>query len=536
MATPDWVTNGFPTGAIEVVNTPGHPSRHATIAHPYNFAPRLGFAYQVDPKTVVRGSLAVLYLPTSGNLSTYGDTPGIYYTTAADNQSTQGPPGPNTGYVDAGGVYHTPRTVENPWDSSQITGFSRNNTQVVNAQAAASGQGVGGMSIYAHMPHEFDWSLGVQRQLPNQWLLELTYAGNSSNDLLTIGNPSHFPKGLYNGGPQGVNKNLYENFSAPSPTAGQITDNNYTGLVQPLGILEYAYPYYGPVIEEGVNIGTNNFESAQARLQRRFANGFQMLFNYTYSKSLDDTGGSDVSLGNPGQGSGSGGKSFQQVDASIHSVYGLSSLDETHRISTFYDYQLPFGRGRKWMRNPAGIGGELVELAAGGWEVSGTTGFRSGRPVVLSVQGSTTDQAIYIRNTFGSLASGATLSQIYNPHAQNPIDPSGTSPWANATPAFNVNAIANGGSVASFTYGNIPATIGAFRNPGNWTSDLSTMKNFTFSKDGSRYLQLRLEGLNIFNHPGRGAYDPNTGDSTFGFIQGPGNGERHLQLGGRLVF
>jgi hypothetical protein len=217
-------------------------------------------------------------------------------------------------------------------------------------------------------------------------------------------------------------------------------------------------------------------------------------------------------------------------------VYGLSPLDETHRFSAFYNYQLPFGRGRKWMSDPSGFAGHLAEAALGGWELSGTTAIRSGRPVSFNVQAQNVDQNIYIRQVFGSLASGATLKDAWNPHAHHPFAPSGLAPQPGDTPVFNLSALANGGSAQSFTYGNLPATIGEFRNPGNWGSDLSLMKNFALSSDGTRYFQFRGEAANVFNHPGRGGYDNNTSDTTFGYIQGPGNGERHLQVSGRLFF
>jgi hypothetical protein len=154
--------------------------------------------------------------------------------------------------------------------------------------------------------------------------------------------------------------------------------------------------------------------------------------------------------------------------------------------------------------------------------------------VVLDVQAANVDQAIYIKSTFGSLAPGYTLNQLKNPHPNNLLAPNGVQ--TPSTPFFNIKALANGGSAASFTYGNLPAAIAAFRNPGNWDSDASFMKSFAFNRDGSMYFQLRLESFNIFNHPGRGSYDANTGDSTFGYIQGPYNVERHLQVGGRFVF
>jgi Carboxypeptidase regulatory-like domain len=538
--TPYWVTNGFAPGSIQAVTSAQYPSRLSSKYHPWNFAPRLGFAFQADPKTVIRGSFAEMYLPTSGNLSTYGDTPGVYYTTTANNQSTQGPPGANTGIYPT----FTPRTVASPWDPSQITTYTRNNLQI-NSQAAASGNGVGAPSIFMHMPYELDWSLGFQRQLPHQWLLELTYSANWSDTLITINNPSHFPKSYYTGGPTGPNPQLFTT-SVQSPTAGQISDNSLTGLNQPLGVLEYLYPYYGPAIVEGVNTGLASYQSGNLRIQRNFSNGFQMLLNYTYGKAMDDTGGGDTYLGNPGQGAGSGGKSYQQVDGSVKSVYGLSPWDETHRVVVFYNYQIPVGAGRQFLSDTSTIGGKLLNAAIGGWELSGTTSWRSGRPVQMNVQGSNVDQGIYIRSTFGSVASGYTLSQLKNAHPHNVVAPANTGIPATSTPFFNINAIqgspaSNGnpaqpGIVQSFTYGDIPYEISLFRNPGFWDSDLSVMKNFSFNRDGSMYFQLRLESFNFLNHPGWGPYDTNTSDNTFGYVTGTANPSRTLQVGGRFVF
>jgi hypothetical protein len=68
-------------------------------------------------------------------------------------------------------------------------------------------------------------------------------------------------------------------------------------------------------------------------------------------------------------------------------------------------------------------------------------------------------------------------------------------------------------------------------------TNLSLLKNFPiFSKDGTRYLQLRLEALNAFNHPGLGNYDSGLGDSSFGLITGVGNVARQIQIAAKFVF
>ena len=536
IATPSWVNNGgFPNGAIVAVNTAAHPSRGATIFHPYNFSPRLGFAYQYNAKTVLRGGFGVMYLPTSGSISRYGDTPGVNYTTTWDNQSSQY--GANNGYIDKGGVYHPARTVENPWDPTQVTTWTPQNTVSINQQAASTGQGTGSVDIDSHMPHEFNWSFGIQRQLPNKWLLEFNYSGNNSNTLLTVGNPSHFPKQLYV--PQ--NYYLYTKTTVPSPTAGQVAaSDQYTGPTQPLGVLEYPYPDYGPVIDEGKNVGSSHFESGQLRIERRFADGFQLLFNYTYSKALDDAGGADNTLNSNG-GTGSNGKQFQTVDDSVASVYGYSANDEKQRINTFYSYELPVGRGRRFLGSPDGVGGIILDSVIGGWMLSGDTEYRSGRPLNLNVNGENADGQILNDLTFGSLAPNYSLKQLRNAFgSKHPLVINGA-PQPGAVPDLDVNAIQGtpGGQIATvqnFTYGNIPSTIGFIRNPGNWNSNLSVMKSFPISKDAARYFQLRLDGDNFLNHPGYGQYDENTSDHTYGYINGQANNQRTVQIGGRLVF
>jgi len=78
------------------------------------------------------------------------------------------------------------------------------------------------------------------------------------------------------------------------------------------------------------------------------------------------------------------------------------------------------------------------------------------------------------------------------------------------------------------------------RDPASWVADISLSKNISiFSADGDRYLQIRVDDTNFLNHPGLGGYDTNVGDNSFGTINKYGNhpnGERHIQLGARLVF
>jgi hypothetical protein len=543
---PSWYVNQvFAPGAQEFVYTPEHRARTATYYHPWNFAPRLGFAYQLLPKTVLRGSFGIFYVPTGGNLTDYADGPGIAYSNERVSTSDH-PQDYNFNGVSL------PQTISSPFPNPPTDYLvATHNNQLANVQTAAGANGTGGILITSHMPHEYDWHFGIQQQLPNKWMIELDYSGKSTNTLLAPGTPSRFPKSLYtptnagiyggSGSAASCGNSTATNpdgacYAVVSPTSGQIPAGTGTGPYQPLSWLMFPYPYFGPIYEEDANIGTSNFNSGNLRIERRFDNGFQMLLNYTYSKALDDVGGSNGGANPSGGGVGTNGKPFQGVDG-IGSVYGLSAGDQTHRITSFYSYQLPFGRDRHWGGSPQGLGQKVLDGVIGGWEVSGTFLWTSGTPIGISGQNGNVDGNWGIYGTFVSLNPGDTLRQVVNSGISAHDARCASSVYCgNAQPALNSSVFVNGGSQTTFTYGNVPPVIPFFRNPGNWNSNMSIMKNFPLNSDGHRYFQLRLEGENIFNHPGLGAYNTGLGSNQYGEITGNENAERHIQIAGKIVF
>jgi hypothetical protein len=561
---PYWaITGQFLPGGLVLPGTPEHPGRNLTAWHPWNFAPRLGVAYRIENNTVIRASFSGLYVPSLGNIATGGDIPGVAYTDTAQNNSTQcgkpplelercGFPNGGTQFFGGGpaflpGATPPPNAANFATGSiflpSQITSL-QHSTYAVNQQAAGAGSGTGGLYYNTHMPIEWDYSVGIQQQLPNKFLLEVTYNGNYSNTLLAGANVSQFPKSLYTGGPNGQNALIYEHTQIPSPLAPgagnpQIPNGGYAGgSTAAIGILQYLYPYFGQTYVGYQNIGLANYQGLNFRVQRNFANGLQFLLNYTLSKSLDDVGGG-ASYNTPSGGAnGFGSKSYQSVDG-IRAAYGLSPFDQTHRVSATYNYQFPLGRGRRWMSNVDTVGEKVLDGFVGGWEFSGQTIYRSGEPIVFNWQNNQVDQGIGIWNTFGSV----TGLPILNPGFEGPRSVQYNSAQLPPTNgAFNKAGFTNDGVgdfglAASFTYGTGPVVFGQFREPSNWTTDMSIMKSFpVFSSDGSRYLQLRLEASNIFNHPGYGNYDVTPNDVSFGTINGPANSPRFMVISARFVF
>jgi hypothetical protein len=549
--TPDWVTSGFPKGALRFTGTPEHPSQNANDWHPWNFSPRLGAAWQFRRDIVLRGSFGAFYLPTGGSLNGYNSTTGVAYSNLVGNF--------NHTEVQTEGI-NLSRDRTNPLcgciESPSFPGddlSKTSNNLALNMESGASGQ-AGAVDTKSHMPLEYDWSLGLQYEVKHGFLFEAVYNGNSSHNLLAKDMPGHFPANLYTGGPRGqylpgnvangntagANATIYT-ASVPSPFMGQGIGNR-DGDTQSIGYLEYAYPYYGELQITNRNIGRSNFNGVNLRVEHRLSDGFQILANYTIAKGLDNVGGAETNQNGPSQGYGQGGKVPQDVQT-IRNVYGLSGLDESGRFTVFGLYQIPLGRGRHWMNQRSGLGSNILEYAAGGWNISGDFVTTPGTPITFTngAQSGTNSNELNFHNIYGSYAPGATDYSLKNPHWAGPkksrYDPNkGQSPSV-ATPAFDHSQFVDS---QEFTIGTLPPVWAVIRSPGNWNSDLSLSKNIpVFSADGTRYFQFRIDDTNFLNHPGIGGYDTGVDDNNFGLISvynNHPNGERHIQLGARLIF
>ena len=549
--TPNWVTAGFPKGALRFTGTPEHPSQNANDWHPWNFSPRLGAAWQFRRDAVLRASFGTFYLPTGGSLNGYNSTTGVAYSNLAGNF--------NHTEVQTEGI-NLSRDRTNPLcgciESPSFPGDDSSKTTdnlTLNRQAGGSGQ-AGAVDTKSHMPLEYDWSLSLQYEVKHGFLFEAVYNGNNSHDLLAKDMPGHFPAPLYTGGPRGqykvgnvasgntagANATIYTTY-VPSPVAGQAIGGGFDQNTQSIGYLEYEYPYYGELQITNRNIGKSNFNALNLRVEHRLANGFQILANYTIAKNLDDVGGAETNQNGPSQGYGQGGKVPQDVQT-IRDVYGLSGLDETKRFTVFSLYQIPLGRGRRWMNRPEGVGGNIVDDVVGGWNISGDFTTTPGTPLSFTSAGQsgTNNSELNFHNIYGSFAPGATAHSLKNPLWGGPkssrYDSTKQSPNA-ATSAFDVTQFA---PAQEFTIGTLPPVYAVIRSPSNWDSDLSLSKDIpVFSADGARYFQIRVDDTNFLNHPGIGGYDLGVSDNNFGLINVSGNhpnGERHIQLGARLVF
>ena len=286
-------------------------------------------------------------------------------------------------------------------------------------------------------PYTERWSFGLQRQLPQSTVLDVSYVGSESHKLTTIAdwNPR-----LLNG--------------------------------------VRLYPNYGTVIGK-TSQGNSSYHALQARLDHRFAHGFQLAASYTWSKFLDSTS-EGVGYQNLQQPDRQNRTSIPIMQGGLKLDRGLSDFDRPQRLTIAYLWAVP-GPRSGWWRYPLG-----------GWSVAGITTFQSGTPFTVANGSERNNDAIPadrpdIGNPSAPLNSRAIIFPRCATGYQNPDTGSCGSPgdvhWVEGTGFPN------------------PSTAGrnTLRTRGTNNFDLNLSKSFPVGE--KRRLELRWEALNAFNHP-----------------------------------
>jgi hypothetical protein len=317
----------------------------------------------------------------------------------------------------------------------------------------------------AYMQH---WNFNVQHELRRNSVLEVSYVGSKGTKLLTARDinqprPSVLPPGL-------------PFVPRPNPRFDDIN-----------------------LLESRAN---SNYHSFQARFQQRFSRGLAALLSYTWSKSIDDASNFFTSAGDP---------NFPQDSNNGRAERGRSNFDVRHRLSASYSYDLPFGKGRRYLADSGWVSSFLS-----GWQTFGIVTLQSGRPFTVALL-SEIDNSGTGRSILGFGANDRP-NVVGNPRLANPSP----GQW------FNQSAFA---FPAPGTFGNAGRNI--LDGPGFTNVNASLVKNTALSERFN--LQLRAEAFNLFNHPNFNLPDNFLGSPTFGQITSARD-PRHIQFGAKLLF
>jgi len=339
IASPLANTPGFSglTGGAVFVGVDGNPRRQFDGDY-NNVAPRLGLAYQLDSRTVVRAGFSHLYGPS---------------TMAA--QGTVGPYGFRNDYVWVSSLDNglTPQNyLRNPFPN----GFRP-------LPGAADGllTAVGG-TLEAPLrnqvtPYTLQWNLTVQRELPGQILFEVGYVGNGSRQQSRGGEGGFTLNQLH---PQYLALGSQLNQTVPNPFFGRNLGGVLANRTVARSQLLRPFPQFGDIHPLFSNGGNSSYHALQTTFSKRYSHGILFEGNYTWSKNLAH----DESHMN-------------SYDLSISK--SVTGNHIPHRFVFSGVYELPFGKGRRF-------GGGLsrtADLALGGWQVNGIVTIQSGTPLQI---------------------------------------------------------------------------------------------------------------------------------------------------------
>ncbi|MDX1980297.1 MAG: carboxypeptidase regulatory-like domain-containing protein [Bryobacteraceae bacterium] len=458
--------------------TPGAP-RGIKDFDSNNFGPRIGLAYKLSERLVLRSGLGIFYAPTTG----FGP-----------NATNAGALGfnaitPYTSSIDGGRTPYA--TMSNPYPDGFIPPENGQNGLLTFA-----GQGINGNFRRDRVPYSAQWNFNVQYQLPDNMLFDIAYAGNSGVKLQANSQLNQIPDSALALGDD-LNRVVANPFSGLLPAA--------TALGRPtttLGQLQRPFAWNTGVTQQWGAMAHSTYHALQTKFRKRYANGLQFLAAYTWSKAIDDVSSVAGFLGD--QNPGYTNNNRRDLDRS------LSAIHVPHVLAVNFQWDLPFGKGKSWLNH-----GGVVDHVVGGWSLNGISSIQSGTPISIASRNNTT-------NSFGG-GQRPNSTGISSATAGSAAER--RNGWFN--PAAFVDA-------PIYTFGNVGRFLPDNFGPKLHNWDISILKNFSITE---RFrLQFRTELFNAFNNVNfNNPAGTTLGQPNFGTITGA-EAARIIQFGLKLYY
>jgi len=499
----------FPS-SLELLGTTQFPTSSMRTVPTYrkDLGPRLGFSYQLDSNTVVRGGAGVYFgMSPATNFqypgSAFRKTANLFFTN--DNFATQS------------------ATLENPFPGGytgpqgtqygQFANWGYQNQNDLGTTAARDA-------------NIFQWNLGIQRLLPSQIVLGVDYSANRSTHLPWAGtnNRAFIPSPLLaqvtaaatpidptcqadscvsNFLQTQVGNPFYSMFNSPCVASASNPcfnepNSNYGQPTLPLGYLLTTYPQFagdfeGLMIEEA----SSWYNAVQIRFQKRTTHHISFEGSYTISKVTDDS-----SAGRNNWVASLGSGIPQQLD-NLAAERSIGASDTPQRLAAAVVVDLPIGR-KQW------IGGNMnrvVDGVIGGWSIATLITEQSGQPIAIGMATA--------RLANGTQRPQVVCSQLKSGTSMHTaaLDWENVGNEANPTSVFNASCFADPGDQVP---GNAPRYFSGLRVDGVHNMDLNLYKSFV-PKEGMK-LEVRAEMFNFLNHPRFAPPNSSFGDPLFGTV------------------
>src|SRR4029077_7427061 len=512
-------------GDVFLVKTGVNDTRNNLPLSKKQFAPRVGFAYGLNQKTVIRGGYGVFWIPNYLEFDINQDNDLIGLVTTPFVAST------GAGLVPSSTISRSDCTVAGDAISCATPGpFGTTGILVPNGRNTNVSQFAAGKSIkeapYTQQKFGYvqQWNLDLQRQLPAGFFADIAYAASKgvhlpNNTSLQVNQiPDHFIAEAAQQAAVGATPTIIQ--TIPNPFAGipAGTGLSSTATNITLGQFDRPFPQYTGLQLSAFGCCDSNYQSLQVSVTRRFQGGGTMLVAYTNSKLISNTDTLTTWL----EGSGVG--QVQDWD-NLRGERSLSSQDVPQRLVISYVLDLPFGHGKKFLSGTSGVAGKAVS----GWGVDGVTTFQRGFPVKITWSGPNTPlQSANLGTGVIRPNAVAGCSKATSGSAASRLGGTFGGPgWINAA-CFSAPPAWGFGSEAR-----VDATL---RAQGVNNFDFAVFKRTTFGPDEHLGLEFRTEFFNLFNHPQFGSPDGSFGSSTFGQVTSQEGNPRLIQFALKFLF
>jgi hypothetical protein len=484
------------------------------------FGPRVGFAYSVDPNTVIRAGY------------------GIYFSTQrvggfAENDSQ----GFSSSYT-----YNTPASLQTPAVVlSKITAYPGKQPPFIDPTVMNGDSNALFLESKVDRPGTIqNWTLDVQRQLPFQTMVDVAYVGAHGDHLQAFlhdpnqGNPSNLSRGACLQVPltqQATNSACTGQALVAEPYSGF---NTMWGSNATVSQALRPFPQYGTVQVDSATMddpfGDYTYHALQAQITKRISAGLTVLANYSWSKNITNAD-SEYPSESGWEGNGTGGALNTY---NLKAEKALSQFDIPQRVVLAWTYDLPFGKGKPFANQ-----GGVVNVLAGGWKIAAVQKYQSGTP--LSVTSSNWTSGIFAgadgatgAHSRPNIVSGQSVNALHGKYV-----------WGTSR-LLNQAAFA---PAANFTFGDAPKALG-IREFFNKSEDFNVTKAIPMFTERV-HTDFRVEFFDLFNRHIFSGFDTavscspsetqtcnplvNT-NTNFGNASGLAYGPRNIQGSLRIVF
>src|SRR5712692_3734394 len=518
----------------------GSNSLNGNTANTYKaFAPRIGIAYQYDSKTVVR-----LGYGRSFDIGVFGSNFGHVVTQNLPVLANQdlSDSSVNGGTNDRSAVF---TLATGP---TALVPFPIPSDGILPLRGPGNNVDPRVRPTRQRLPTLDAWNVTLQRQITSTMNIEVAYIGNKGSHTFAGNGPAYNANqpaigsgtSLYSclapgatGNPSATQFDCAPSFAASIPQANRrrlflngVPAFTYTGAFAGLTCCSSDVGnYFG-------NDASTHYDAIQVKVEKRFSQGLQFLAHYTYSRAYNYDSG------------------YFSVDPRI--AYGPDDFNRNHVFVVNTVYELPFGKGKKYMGDVS----RAANLLIGGWQISNTSNWSGGLPFTPKIGECGAIADVHTAADDVDCRPDLLPGQSFSTGLHR--DSSGNLTWFTPVAALSNGAVAAGTDACTLArptagpfalpacghFGN--AKRNSLRGPRGFFSDMSLSKNFSITE---KYrAQFRFDAYNVFNHPvlGFGSTQGNTcidcsGAGRITSVEADAspnapNGLRQLQFGLRFTF